>query len=275
MQPDLRRALGSYWQIEMASGYSAFLDTGYQRALGQDASTTPIVEPTVPALLDGRNRVLDVLAAPYVITRASEESLRWLTRRFFGDGGPTYASGTPIDELFVLLRRRTLPRLRGVVRVDEVATRDEAIGMVQRGKIDPSRVALVEQPFAQAGAQRACTIGKTQRQADRIESVVRCQGDGFVVLAERWDPGWSATVDDKPAPLVRTYGLVLGVPVPQGKHRLVVRYAPPWFSAGALASALVAVLLGAGVVHQFWRDRMVRAETPQVPAPDLRRRSGA
>ena len=255
LQPDLRRALGTYWQIEMSTGYSAFLDTGYARAIGQDASTMPLITPHASGPLDGRNRVLDVLATPYALVRADEELLRWLTRRWFGDGGPIYVSGSPIDDIFLLIRRRTMPRVRAVPRVDEVATRDDAILSVQKGTIEPTQVALVEQPFAQAGPQSPCTIGKTRRDQDRIQTVAQCKGSGFLVFAERWDPGWSAFVDGRPAPLVRAYGLVLGVPVPEGKHRVVVRYAPPGFAAGVVASGSAAVLLAALAMLEAWRRR--------------------
>lgn len=252
-QPDLRRALGAYWQIEMSTGYSAFLDTGYARAIGQDASTAPILGENAPDVLEGSNRVLDVLATPYVLARAEESTLRWLTRRRRGGGGPSYSAAMPIDELRLLIRGRSLPRLRSVRRVEEVATRDDAIRAVQLGSIDPASVALVERSSELGRERGACTIDDTVRDRDRIETTVRCHGDGFVVLAERWDRGWSATIDGAAAPIVRTYGLVLGVAVPPGKHRLVVRYAPPGVRAGAFAAAATAVLLAAVVLRERLR----------------------
>lgn len=251
-QLNLRRALGTYWQIEMSTGYSAFLDTGYARALGQDASTIPLVGPDASNPLDGRNRVLDVLATPYVITSADDEQLRWVTRRWHGDGGPSYVAGAPIDDLFLLVRRRAMARVRSVPRVDEVATRDDAILDLQHGAVEPSQVALVEKPFAQAGAKAPCAIGKAWRDVGRVETIAKCEGDAFLVFAERWDRGWSATVDGIPAPLVRTYGLVLGVPVPAGRHRVVLQYAPPFFGLGLVASAAAVVVL-AGLVGVEWR----------------------
>ena len=255
LRPDLRRALGTYWQLEMSTGYSAFLDTGYARAIGQDAATVPLVTPDAPGPLDGRNRVLDVLATPHVLVRADEDLLRWLTRRWLGDGGPIHVSGSPVDDLYLLIRRRTLPRVRAVPRVDAVATRDDAILPVQKGTIEPLHVALVEEPFAAAGPRSPCTIGKTRRDADRVRTVATCKGDGFLVFAERWDPGWSAFVDGRPAPLVRAYGLVLGVPVPAGRHQVVVRYAPPGFATGVIASAAAAALLVLLAAVEAWRRR--------------------
>lgn len=255
LQPDLRRALGAWWRMKMSTGYSAFLDTGYARAIGQDAATVPIITPEVPGPLDGRNRVLDVLSAPYVVTRGGEGRVRWLTRRWLGDNGPTYIPGGAVDDLFVLIRRRTMARLRAVPQVDAVATRDAAILAVQQGTIEPAKVAQVEEPFARPGPRSPCTIGKARRTPGHVEAVVQCMGGGFLVFAERWDPGWSATIDGAPAALLRTYGLVLGLEVPEGKHRVVVRYAPPGFLRGVAASVAATVVLAGLALSEAWRRR--------------------
>ncbi|MCL6647886.1 MAG: YfhO family protein [Chloroflexi bacterium] len=71
-----------------------------------------------------------------------------------------------------------------------------------------------------------------------------------VVFPERWDPGWSATVDGEPAALHPYRGLVMAVQVPAGSHQVVLRFAPPgWALALALAAAATlaaGVVLGAG-----------------------------
>jgi uncharacterized membrane protein YfhO len=77
---------------------------------------------------------------------------------------------------------------------------------------------------------------------------VDCPGDAFLVLSERFDDGWGATIDGTEIPVRRAYGLVLGVSVPPGQHRLEVRYRPPGFWPAALVSALVALgIVAAGI----------------------------
>ena len=69
--------------------------------------------------------------------------------------------------------------------------------------------------------------------------------DGVLVVSQAWFPGWTATVDGHPAPVVRVDGLVQGVPVGPGRHRVTLRYRAPGLVAGAAVSAAtLAGLLG-------------------------------
>lgn len=78
---------------------------------------------------------------------------------------------------------------------------------------------------------------------------VRADGPGVLVVAEGWDPGWSAAVDESPAPVLRVNHSQLGVPLPPGTHRVTLRYRPRGFLAGlALAAAGLTLLALAGRV---------------------------
>lgn len=251
LQPDLRRVLGALWQLDMTTGYSAFLDVGYARAIGQDAATVPVATPRTFVPIDGRNRVLDVLSASHVLLRGDDPSTARLARQRTATGESVYGAAMPLADLTLLIRHTALPRVRAVRELAHVPTRDDAIAAVQRGRIDPAAVALVEAPAGQIAApEGACRIGGTRHGSGQVEAEVQCAGPGFLVFAERHDPGWSAEVDGAPAPVLRVYGLVLGVPVPAGEHRIVLRYAPVGFGSGVLASALVGVLLIAGAVRE-------------------------
>jgi uncharacterized membrane protein YfhO len=52
-------------------------------------------------------------------------------------------------------------------------------------------------------------------------------------------------VDGLPAPLIRADGLLRGIPIPQGQHRVRVWYAPASAQVGLAFSALGLVLMGA------------------------------
>jgi hypothetical protein len=73
--------------------------------------------------------------------------------------------------------------------------------------------------------------------------VVEAQRDSLLVLSHDWEAGWHATVDGQPVKVLRTNGLVLGVPVPAGHHVVRVGFRPPGLVAGALITLLSLVML--------------------------------
>src|SRR5205823_42251 len=82
-----------------------------------------------------------------------------------------------------------------------------------------------------------------------VHASVRADRPGVLVVSQAWFPGWRATVDGRSAPVVRADGLVLGVPVPAGSHRVVLRYVPPGFRAGVAVTLVTIVGLATwGVV---------------------------
>jgi hypothetical protein len=64
---------------------------------------------------------------------------------------------------------------------------------------------------------------------------------GYVRLLEAHDPGWRATVDGQPAPVLRSEGLFLAVRVPAGARHVHLRYRTPGAGVGVLLSALALV----------------------------------
>ena len=78
----------------------------------------------------------------------------------------------------------------------------------------------------------------------RIDADLGCQG--LVILTDNWFPGWSATVDGKPAGILQVNGAVRGVVVEKGAHRIEMIYRPMSVIAGAaLTFASVALVLAA------------------------------
>jgi hypothetical protein len=69
-----------------------------------------------------------------------------------------------------------------------------------------------------------------------------------LVVAETWDPGWSAKLDGRPVPVERQDELLLAVPVPAGSGRLRLAYLPPGIGLGLALS-----LFGLGVWLSFAR----------------------
>ena len=63
----------------------------------------------------------------------------------------------------------------------------------------------------------------------------------YLVLSDTFDPGWSATVDGRPAPIRPAYVAFRAVYLPAGTHTVVFTYRPAGFELGL-------VLSGCGIV---------------------------
>jgi len=75
---------------------------------------------------------------------------------------------------------------------------------------------------------------------------VEMGGDGFLVDADQYYRGWTASVDGVEVPIYQVNGFMRGVKVPAGKHRVEFRYSAPGLRASLwLCLALFLLILAA------------------------------
>ena len=115
---------------------------------------------------------------------------------------------------------------------------------------DPASVALVDRPCAACptGAPGpAGTAGSVGWGLNRVGVTVDATRPAMLVLSQAWSPGWEARVDGQVVPVVRVDGLVQGVPVPAGSHRVELAYRAPGLRTAFLVAVgtLAAILLAA------------------------------
>jgi hypothetical protein len=109
------------------------------------------------------------------------------------------------------------------------------------------------------------TVVYRRPSSDEIDLDVSAGGTGFVNAVESYDPGWSAEVDGRPAPVFAGNGFTLTVPVPAGQHSVRFVYETPGRGVGLAMSLLAAGLL-AGLLRR-------PAPTPAAaPARPVRKR---
>jgi hypothetical protein len=69
-----------------------------------------------------------------------------------------------------------------------------------------------------------------------LTAIAACRG--ILILTETNYPGWQATVNGKPAPILEVYGAFRGVPVEAGPNEVVMRYRPGVVKFGAFVSCV-------------------------------------
>jgi hypothetical protein len=107
--------------------------------------------------------------------------------------------------------------------------------------------ALVDAPLAVAPSDRARVRSVDLSDPDELDIVVDAPDGGVLVVSQRSTPGWTATVDGRPTPLVRANAVLMALAVPQGARRVVLRFRHPWLRLGggiSVLALLVTLLVG-------------------------------
>jgi hypothetical protein len=98
-------------------------------------------------------------------------------------------------------------------------------------------------------------VTTTHYESGRVVVESNVGRDGWLVLSDRYFPGWFARLDGEPVSIERANVMVRAVRVPAGKHAVEFRYAPASLRIGGLVSlagwAVAAVLWGVA----GWRGR--------------------
>lgn len=96
----------------------------------------------------------------------------------------------------------------------------------------------------------------------------RSPGPALLRLADLWYPDWTATVDGKPAPVIKADYLLRAVPVPAGEHEVVFRFRSPAVRRGMILSLSSLALILATLAVATWRRRGGRqGPPPSAEAP--------
>ncbi len=161
------------------------------------------------------------------------------------------------------------PRVSVVPAWREVGSGVPALQRVLQPGFDPAAEAVVEgsagiAPAAPTGAD-ARSAWYRERWPEDVRVSVRTDAPAIVVVRNAWDTGWRATVDGRPAPVLRTDYLLQGVPVPAGRHEIRLVYREPTIGLGLALSGAAWGALGALAAATWWRARRRRSRGAAAP----------
>ncbi len=178
----------------------------------------------------------------------------------------------------VLENRDAFPRAFVVPRVEPLPGDRPGIARAMT-TTDFRRVALVESPGpldVGAGAEEFREARVVAYRPNRVE--VEADGPGLLVLADPDYPGWVATVDGTPAPIVRADYLFRGVPLPAGRHAVAFAFRPRSYLIGRAVSlgtlAVVGLATAIGLIRQRRRSAVAPAHAHAYLSSAALRASG-
>lgn len=168
-----------------------------------------------------------------------------------------------------------LPRAYVVHRLKPVRDDVVALATIRTGMLEPAEEALWEDPdplpsLAAPGVPDSVRV--VRYDFNETEFLVSTTAAGLFVLADQFDPDWTATIDGKPATIHRVDYLMRGVLIEPGVHRIRFRYEPHALRSGvrlsSISLALTLALAGAGVFQR--RRPKVSSGRGEEPGPGPR-----
>ncbi len=207
--------------------------------LNSTAGETPIISRR-------RLAFTEAVAAPW---RFAVEGLSHVVTSL-PDSDQRLGPGVRVGPVSIHHNPSALPRLRLMGRPLVAANEEEARRLLsEHGPDLPQQMVLESLEPVEPVPDRV--EGSTHFLVDlpeRIEADVKCATPSFLLLADTFDPGWSAWVDGQPAKIRPAYLAFRAVHVPAGHHTVRFRYEPKGFRAGLLISGTTALVLLIGLV---------------------------
>jgi Bacterial membrane protein YfhO len=234
--------------VESVNGFDSMMLRQVDVASGHVMPTYGLVAgPNSYATAQFR-RFMDLLAVAYVVTPSN---------RTLDLPAPRYRRVYQDEQVRVFENTEALPRFFFVPRPIAVRSGEAVValseGSVHGEPLDPRSSVLVEASDDDLGvrsgdARATAELVVDQARAGSALLRVNCPAPGLLVHAASYSEGWRARVDGAPVRVFRVNGLVQGIPVPAGRHQVLIEYRPRAFLAGALLS--LASLIG--VAGALW-----------------------
>jgi len=170
-----------------------------------------------------------------------------------------FRNQTPYPRAWVVHEQRRLKPIYGLNRVDRDLPMQEILFSNDflwrdpgRTVYDPKRIVWIESedgdalaPYYSGGETTSNErVTVTRYEPDRVELSATLDRPGMVVFADVYYPGWTLTVNGKPAPIYRANRMMRGAALPAGRYTLVYTFRPRSFRVGLVLSTVGLAALG-------------------------------
>jgi hypothetical protein len=219
--------------LQDARGYSVLEIDSYLRFLDATGEyPQPFLHFRTMYFSNFESRLVDLLNVRFVLSDRPLQHPKLALR--FERGLRVYENLAVLPRAFLVYRTRAVDGRAAAER----ALRDPAF--------DPAGEVILEGPAPVTGdPDPAAAVRIAEYGPNRVVAEVSTAAPAVLVLSDSWFPGWEATLDGAPVPLLRADLAFRGVAVPAGRHRVVFRYFPGSVRLGlALSGLAVAVAVG-------------------------------
>ena len=180
---------------------------------------------------------LALLNVRYIVTPRALEGA--LLPQVYKGSQMIYENPSALPRATVLGAYKVAPSSRAIV--DSIAA----------GSTDPAQVTWLERDVGLTlGPVEGATATISRYGLNDVSIDVETPGPGLLRLADQWYPDWVASVDGRPAEILKADYLLRAVAVPAGRHRVEFHFRSPvvrtglMLSLGSLAVVLALLVIG-------------------------------
>ena len=268
LTPNLMMSYG----LPDAYGYEPVTRRDAQEVLGAaNAAFGPMAPKAARARAAAWAGVFGVRAVATDRVRPPEAALPGLTPLLADPSLPTFNGKADPSRTFLSWNARWQPRARLVTDFVGVTTQEAGLAKVLDAlqhpgarPLDLGRTVVIAGPVPFAPvATPSSAVSLPEDTPDRVVVAASPRRPALLILADTRHPGWRATVDGRPVPLLSADGCLRAVSLPEpGPHQVVFDYRPVTFLLGLYLTLLtLAGLIGAGV---FSLHHNLDALPPQI-----------
>jgi hypothetical protein len=148
-----------------------------------------------------------------------------------------------------------------VERVAEALTPRDALHLLQAAARNEGPDAVLEGWSPDGGFPPTLRTGRVlriQRATETLRIEATANHPGVLLINDSWAPGWVASLDGRPVPIMRADALVRAVPWPAGSRVLEMRYDPPEVRAGIWMTLIASATAIAVAMYSAMYRRMIR-----------------
>ena len=235
-------------RVPSVLGYDPIIPAAYVRYLAAaDGKTLGELDAHVPKLDHDTSPLIDRLNVKYVL---SSDPLPDPSLALVSEG-----------QIKVYRKAHYAPRAYLVHQVEVQPDETQALARLGQTAYDALAVIPSGTVVTQAPARPEPPVQTTVRVSGDLHIEATPASDGLLVISEVFGPGWQATVDGYPVPVLQADVLFCGVPLTAGSHVIDFQYRPRSVPLGALLSGLSLLALAALTL-------LLTARKPrQIPAP--------
>ncbi len=158
------------------------------------------------------------------------------------------------------------PRAFLVYNAEVIPDTTAALERMRQPEFDPFETVILAEgqpPGETADAGEATIIAY---EPERVVIEVTSTADAYLVLADAYYPGWTATIDGEAAPILKADVVFRAISVPTGEHTIIMQYTPSGWSGTLLVGAAGWIGLLAGIPISYLVACIKRRQTGSAAA---------